>query len=281
MPCIGFAQQDLLQSNLSYRRYTTNDGLPHMQSETIFQDSRGYIYIGTLSGFVRYDGSTFTSFLKGKKWNIVGFIESPASDISFWKQFLHGEYPVVHALRFLSQWQLYGNDLEMHQIDTARYWLLNNFNTSDLPPGYVLLENNNEQQRRLCKMKNQDFQIVMKSAVFDKMDPNRKLYIDSTTIYVPTSEGLYAIGKGEANGGIVARLLTSKNDIYTLHRVFNEQNHQAIFIFALLVVWHQHTRWIVHEILRFTNFHLRNLLRKSYEITNLSNPILLYYNTVS
>lgn len=219
MPCIGFAQQDLLQSNLSYRRYTTNDGLPHMQSETIFQDSRGYIYIGTLSGFVRYDGSTFTSFLKGKKWNIVGFIESPASDISFWKQFLHGEYPVVHALSFRSQWQLYGNELEMHQIDTARYWLLNNFNTSDLPPGYVLLENNNEQQRRLCKMKNQDFQIVMKSAVFDKMDPNRKLYIDSTTIYVPTSEGLYDIGKGEANGGIVARLLTSKNDIYTLHRM--------------------------------------------------------------
>ena len=52
------ADDELLTHNLSYRRFTTLDGLPQMQTETVWQDARGYIYIGTLSGFVRYDGIT-------------------------------------------------------------------------------------------------------------------------------------------------------------------------------------------------------------------------------
>ena len=33
-----------MTSTLSCRRYTTQDGLPQMQTETLFQDVRGYIY---------------------------------------------------------------------------------------------------------------------------------------------------------------------------------------------------------------------------------------------
>ena len=54
--CSNTAWADDVDSCLSFRRFTTQDGLPQMQAETIFQDSKGYIYIGTLSGFVRYDG---------------------------------------------------------------------------------------------------------------------------------------------------------------------------------------------------------------------------------
>ncbi len=220
----GFSQQTvaesgqkrpLIESSLSYRRYTTNDGLPHMQAETFFQDSRGYIYIGTLSGFVRYDGITFTSFLKGKKWNIIGFIESATSEKSFWYRFLHGEYPTIHALSFRSQFILNGNELETQQIDPQRQWLLNNFNTPDLPAGYLLLENENEEQRRLCKMTDKGIQIVLKSAVFDKMEPDRKLYIDSTDIYVPTREGLYCITRHPTP---TIHHLSTKSNIYTLCR---------------------------------------------------------------
>ena len=221
----GFSQQavaesgqkrPLIESSLSYRRYTTNDGLPHMQAETFFQDSRGYIYIGTLSGFVRYDGISFTSFLKGKKWNIIGFIESAVSEKSFWYRFLHGEYPTIHALSFRSQFILNGNELETQQIDPQRQWLLNNFNTPDLSAGYLLLENENEEQRRLCKMTDKGIQIVLKSAVFDKMEPDRKLFIDSTDIYVPTKEGLYCITQHPTP---IIHHLSTKSDIYTLHRI--------------------------------------------------------------
>lgn len=61
----GAEETGVLESNLSYRRFTTLDGLPQMQTEAVWQDSRGYIYIGTLSGFVRYDGLTLTPFLGG------------------------------------------------------------------------------------------------------------------------------------------------------------------------------------------------------------------------
>ena len=61
---MGAAAQPAVESQLSYRRFTTQDGLPQMQAEMVWQDARGYIYIGTLSGFVRYDGREFTPFLK-------------------------------------------------------------------------------------------------------------------------------------------------------------------------------------------------------------------------
>ena len=87
------ADDELLTHNLSYRRFTTLDGLPQMQTETVWQDSRGYIYIGTLSGFVRYDGVSLTPFLRGQRENIVGFQE------------VGGQ---VHALGFVRQWGISG-----------------------------------------------------------------------------------------------------------------------------------------------------------------------------
>ena len=88
-------------SQLSYRRFTTLDGLPQMQTETVFQDSEGYIWIGTLSGFVRYDGRMLTPFLKGRRENIVGFAE------------VNGQ---VRALGFRRQWLVDGDKISMKPI---------------------------------------------------------------------------------------------------------------------------------------------------------------------
>lgn len=37
-----------VESHLAYRRYTTQDGLPQLQTERLWQDSRRYIYISSL-----------------------------------------------------------------------------------------------------------------------------------------------------------------------------------------------------------------------------------------
>ena len=78
--------QAQMERHLTYRRYVTQDGLPQMQTERLWQDSKGYIYIGTLSGFVRYDGKTFKPFLKGRRENIVAFAEGKA--FNFRRQWL-------------------------------------------------------------------------------------------------------------------------------------------------------------------------------------------------
>ena len=44
------------------RHYTTADGLPGMTITDIMQDKKGYIYIGTYDGLVRFDGVEFVNF---------------------------------------------------------------------------------------------------------------------------------------------------------------------------------------------------------------------------
>ena len=194
------------ESHLTYRRYTPQDGLPQMQTERLYQDSRGYIYIGTLSGFVRFDGRAFTPFLKGQRYNIVGFGETDGQ---------------VSAFDFRRQWLTDYDGVRPRPIDPSGRWLLNNFNSGSLPDGYFILENEQEEQRRLCRLTKDGFMTVKRGALFDQMTPNRKLYMDSTLLYVPTEQGLYRV---EHN---TAQLLTAKGDICTLLRT-----RQGLLAFA-------------------------------------------------
>ena len=169
-----------------------------MQTERMWQDACGYIYIGTLSGFVRFDGQSFTPFLKGRRENIVEFIETDGQ---------------VRALGFRRQWVVNDDNVLMKPIDPQGYWQLNNLNANGLPDGYVILENEQEQQRRLCRVTAQGFTPQLKGALLDEMTPDRKLYIDSLGVVIPTPGGLYAV----RNRGRAVRL-TDKGDIYTLLR---------------------------------------------------------------
>ncbi|HEY6162925.1 MAG TPA: two-component regulator propeller domain-containing protein, partial [Bacteroidia bacterium] len=42
--------------------YTVEDGLSQSNISGIFQDSRGYLWLGTVIGVSRFDGSSFTNF---------------------------------------------------------------------------------------------------------------------------------------------------------------------------------------------------------------------------
>lgn len=153
-----------VESRLAFRRYTNQDGLPQMLTEKLFQDSRGYIYVGTLSGFVRFDGREFTPFLRGHRWNIVGFAE------------VDGE---VRALSFRQQWTVDDDEAIIMPLDPEGHWLLNNFNATDLPNGYVLLEDGEEQHRWVAKIENNGITRVFDDDLMDALTPDRHLYIDS------------------------------------------------------------------------------------------------------
>jgi len=197
--CLCMDMQAQTESHLTYRRYTTQDGLPQMQTERLWQDSHGYIYIGTLSGFVRYDGKTFTPFLKGRRLNIVGFTEVDQE---------------VRALGFFRQWRVDYEEVEPLPLDPKGHWLLNNLNAGSLPNGVVLMEDSLEEHRRLCRMTREGIEPLLISALFDEMTPDRKLFIDSLHIMIPTTQGLYQVRRGSKK----AIRLSGKSDIYTLLR---------------------------------------------------------------
>ena len=46
----GFCQE------LAFEQLGVEDGLPHYYTEYVYEDSKGYLWVGTIGGLVKYDG---------------------------------------------------------------------------------------------------------------------------------------------------------------------------------------------------------------------------------
>ena len=162
-------------SEYARRHYTTQDGLPQMLTEYIWQDAKGYIWIGTLSGFVRYDGFEFTPYLKGKQENILSFCPGPEGTL--W------------ALGFRRRHVVDREGTMRTQPLNERGLQLNNLNAYSLPPGLVLLENEQERGREICRLTAEGAETVLKSPALDSMDICHRVYLDSVSriFYIPTA----------------------------------------------------------------------------------------------
>jgi ligand-binding sensor domain-containing protein/signal transduction histidine kinase len=53
---------DSSAQKLPFKNYSTKEGLVQNEARCIFQDSRGYLWIGTTEGISRFDGATFTKY---------------------------------------------------------------------------------------------------------------------------------------------------------------------------------------------------------------------------
>ena len=78
---------------LPFEYYSTRDGLPSNQVNAIFQDSRGYLWVGTSDGISMYDGTSFRNYttLDSLPNNyITDIIESNKSPGTLWIATLGG-----------------------------------------------------------------------------------------------------------------------------------------------------------------------------------------------
>lgn len=160
-----------------HRRYTTNDGLTQMQTETIWQSENGFIYIGTLSGFVRYNGLRFRPFLQGSRENIVKFSQFGSTTVYAWgpsRRWL--VYPDATVPT-----PLYG-DME-----------LNEDNSDDLPEKTVITERPDGSGRAICRIVSDSVEVVARHEILDRMTPHNNVYCDSGRYYIPTPDGLYLL----------------------------------------------------------------------------------------
>ena len=58
-----FQESNAQYFNFNFQNYTSSNGLPGNEVESLYQDSRGYIWIGTRFGLSMFDGTHFRNFL--------------------------------------------------------------------------------------------------------------------------------------------------------------------------------------------------------------------------
>ena len=58
-------------SDLLFTRFSSNDGLPDNRIRSIFQDKKGFMWIGTMNGISKYDGYTFKKYYNTKDTNSI------------------------------------------------------------------------------------------------------------------------------------------------------------------------------------------------------------------
>lgn len=70
---ISFLRISGQPATLSFINYSTNEGLPSPEVHEIFQDSEGYIWIGTDNGVARFDGYKFSTYgsKNGLGYNVI------------------------------------------------------------------------------------------------------------------------------------------------------------------------------------------------------------------
>ncbi len=64
--CVNFAHAQLLEPQPKFHHYTVEDGLPSSETYYIHQDKKGFIWICTDRGVVRFDGYKFKLFTKAQ-----------------------------------------------------------------------------------------------------------------------------------------------------------------------------------------------------------------------
>ncbi len=73
--CLFLSYHLIVAQQYNFISYTQEQGLAHSQVKAIYQDSHGYMWIGTLAGFSRFDGRDFLNYTK-----IKGLIGTQVND---------------------------------------------------------------------------------------------------------------------------------------------------------------------------------------------------------
>lgn len=67
----SISKDKVIASDLLFGRFNSADGLPDDRIRTVFQDSKGFLWLGTMNGVARYDGYSFKKFYKNVNHNSI------------------------------------------------------------------------------------------------------------------------------------------------------------------------------------------------------------------
>ncbi|WP_185731543.1 two-component regulator propeller domain-containing protein [Larkinella rosea] len=71
-PALVIKSEKVVRPDVLFERFTSNrNGLPDNRIRSIYQDSNGFLWVGTMNGLCKYDGYTFKKYYKSKKANSI------------------------------------------------------------------------------------------------------------------------------------------------------------------------------------------------------------------
>ena len=178
------AQEPLVKSEYSYRRYSVNDGLPENSCWNVYKDSKGFIWVSTYNGFTRYDGKQFIGYWQDKQTNVKYVTENKEGNITALAFSYYAVLdPVADTLKLIynTGWRLISNT------------------SQNMPAGYFFYQSTETGQVALFQPSDTGLVKVFEHESFNKITFLRKPYWDTENrkFYIPTEHFIYIIN--EAN----------------------------------------------------------------------------------
>ena len=126
--CLLCASLSLAQTPVMWH-FGEEEGLPGTKIFDLFQDSRGYIWVGTDVGLVRYDGYQFRLYTNAAQNGLSLTRIQEDQQGRLWTQSFIGKifYLESDSLHLFEPWEEYGNGEEFERLlvdKQNRLWLL-------------------------------------------------------------------------------------------------------------------------------------------------------------
>jgi Putative regulator of cell autolysis len=190
---VAAAAEELLKTNYSYRKFNVLDGLPENPCYSLMQDSRGFIWVGTLNGFARYDGQSFKSFHHESDEGILGLSENEKGEvvaISYTKLLRVAQ----KGDSLLSKVAIWENGLYRDKM--SRY----------LPENYGIYGNG--ESNVLFAITDSGLTKVFEHEILNQMSEDHPLYWDknSERFFISTKQGVYIVNEN----GVVEKEFAAK-----------------------------------------------------------------------
>ena len=177
------ADDDLIKTEYSYRRYTIHDGLTDMICYTMYQDSKGFIWVGQSSGFVCYDGYAFHPFHANSDETVVDFYEDSDGNVS--------GLTIGRRLQAIFE----RDTISSHTTITSIEDMFCYYNSRSMPIGYGIFQEGNA--KAIYAIKDSGIVKTMQHETLNKQLWWRKPYwdIDGKQFFIPTPDGTYVVGE--------------------------------------------------------------------------------------
>lgn len=181
------AQQSVIVSEYSYRKYDIEDGLGTSKVLSLGKDADGFIWVGTYSGLSRYDGFKFEP-VSSIHFSVLRIEDFGKNDF---RAYTSDGYSVVDRQKLIVP----------KNVFTKQKLYLDFIQSRCLPKGYGLYEDEAGTSKKLCFAKDSNLTIISENSYLDKI--NRAVYLPffdeaGKKIYLPfENEYVVVSSKGD------------------------------------------------------------------------------------